>query len=213
MRMARSIAHAFAVVLIERVPRVAARASAPTWSTPGRPCRNVRRAASDRATSANARSCGRRCHRHAVEVYARPDSLILPRVAPVNSGNNASVELQARLHPTGRRVADNPWSSRRPTCDRAAVGVRVAHFTDTYLPRRDGVITSIRTLVDAQLRAQGHAPLTVVPRHPDQPTEQALLRLRAVPCGVADLRVSPWLLRGAAADGTLADARRHWRST
>ena len=57
MRIARSMAHAFAVVLIERVPRVAARASAPTWSTPGRPCRNARRAASDRTTSANALSC------------------------------------------------------------------------------------------------------------------------------------------------------------
>ena len=34
------MAQALAVVLIERVPRPAALASAPTWSTPGRPCRN-----------------------------------------------------------------------------------------------------------------------------------------------------------------------------
>jgi 1,2-diacylglycerol 3-alpha-glucosyltransferase len=27
--------------------------------------------------------------------------------------------------------------------------VRIVHFTDTYLPRRDGVITSVRTLVAA----------------------------------------------------------------
>src|SRR5204863_1031530 len=40
-----------AVVLIERVPSIAARCSAPTWSTPGRPCRNARSAASERATS------------------------------------------------------------------------------------------------------------------------------------------------------------------
>jgi glycosyltransferase involved in cell wall biosynthesis len=81
--------------------------------------------------------------------------------------------------------------------------VRVIHFSDTYLPRRDGVITSIRTLVDA-LTADGHRALTVVPRHPDQPTDQPLLRLRAVPCGPAGLRVSPWVLRGAAAVGSLA---------
>jgi glycosyltransferase involved in cell wall biosynthesis len=86
--------------------------------------------------------------------------------------------------------------------------VRVANFTDTYLPRRDGVITSLRTLV-AELRAQGHAALTVVPRHPDQCPDTDLLRLRAVPCGVADLRLSPWLLRGAAADRTLAAVAGH----
>src|SRR5437016_3580297 len=50
MRIARSIAHALAVVLIERVPSIAARATAPTSSTPGRPCRKVRNAASDRVT-------------------------------------------------------------------------------------------------------------------------------------------------------------------
>ncbi len=38
IEMAVSIAQALAVVLIERVARSAARASAPTWSTPGRPC-------------------------------------------------------------------------------------------------------------------------------------------------------------------------------
>jgi len=42
MVMARSMAYAFALVLIERVANVAARASAPTWSTPGKPCKNVR---------------------------------------------------------------------------------------------------------------------------------------------------------------------------
>jgi glycosyltransferase involved in cell wall biosynthesis len=82
--------------------------------------------------------------------------------------------------------------------------VRVAHFTDTYLPRRDGVITSIRTLVDAQTAA-GHGAITVVPRHPDQPADQALLQLPAVPLGVAGLRVSPGPLRGAACRGTIAE--------
>jgi glycosyltransferase involved in cell wall biosynthesis len=85
--------------------------------------------------------------------------------------------------------------------------VRVVHFTDTYLPRRDGVITSIRTLVEA-LASVGHDTLTVVPRHPDQPVDQPLLRLRAVPLGVAGLRVSPWPLRAAACLGTLAEVSR-----
>src|SRR4051794_35647579 len=49
--MAVSMAHALAVVLIERVPSCAARCSAPTWSTPGSPCRKVRNAESERVTS------------------------------------------------------------------------------------------------------------------------------------------------------------------
>ena len=46
IEIAVSIAHAFAVVLMLRVASAAARASAPTWSTPGRPCRNRRSEAS-----------------------------------------------------------------------------------------------------------------------------------------------------------------------
>lgn len=51
MRMARSSAHALADVLIERVASVAARISAPTWSTPGSPVTKRRRADSDEVTS------------------------------------------------------------------------------------------------------------------------------------------------------------------
>jgi glycosyltransferase involved in cell wall biosynthesis len=80
----------------------------------------------------------------------------------------------------------------------------VVHFTDTYLPRRDGVITSIRTLVEA-LGQAGHNTLTVVPRHPDQPDDHSLLRLRAVPLGLAGLRVSPWPLRDSLCHRTLAE--------
>ncbi|MFV2011481.1 MULTISPECIES: glycosyltransferase [unclassified Micromonospora] len=86
--------------------------------------------------------------------------------------------------------------------------MRAVHFTDTYLPRRDGVVTSLRTLAAASAAA-GHPGLIVVPRHPDQPTEADVLRLRALPCGVADLRLSPWLLRGAAATGTIAEIAAH----
>ena len=45
------MAYALAVVLIERVPSAAARASPPTWSTPGSPCRKRRREESDEVTS------------------------------------------------------------------------------------------------------------------------------------------------------------------
>src|SRR3954453_7264486 len=51
IEIAVSIAQALAVVLMDRVPSTAARASAPTWSTPGSPCRKARNAESDRATS------------------------------------------------------------------------------------------------------------------------------------------------------------------
>ncbi|MDR7280715.1 glycosyltransferase [Catenuloplanes atrovinosus] len=80
--------------------------------------------------------------------------------------------------------------------------MRVVHFSDTYLPRRDGVITSIRTLTSA-LAEQGHPGMTVVPRHPGQAVEDNLLTLRALPCGVANLRLSPWLLRETGASGVL----------
>src|ERR687894_1270423 len=49
---ARSRANCLAVVLIDRVARPAALASTPTWSTPGRPCRNRRSVAGEAAASA-----------------------------------------------------------------------------------------------------------------------------------------------------------------
>src|SRR5271169_309781 len=42
IEIAVSSAHCLAVVLIDRLASMAARASAPTWSTPGSPCRNSR---------------------------------------------------------------------------------------------------------------------------------------------------------------------------
>ena len=53
IEIAASIAHNLASVLIERVARLAALASAPTWSTPGKPWRNRRSDISERARSAN----------------------------------------------------------------------------------------------------------------------------------------------------------------
>jgi 1,2-diacylglycerol 3-alpha-glucosyltransferase len=66
---------------------------------------------------------------------------------------------------------------------------RVAHFTDTYLPRRDGVVTSLQTLCAA---LDAEATLTVVPHHGDQVVTPGLLQLRSLPCGVADLRLGGW---------------------
>ena len=54
MRTAASSAQALLVVLMLRVARPAARASAPTWSTPGRPCRNRRSVVSSRVASCRA---------------------------------------------------------------------------------------------------------------------------------------------------------------
>jgi hypothetical protein len=50
-----------AVVLIERVDSVATRASAPTWSTPGSPCKNRRKDESEATMSliSGLRSTGR----------------------------------------------------------------------------------------------------------------------------------------------------------
>jgi uracil phosphoribosyltransferase len=71
MRMARSIAQAFAVVLIDRVRNAAARACAPTWSTPGSPCRKARRVDSQRATSVNGSAS------HAVAARAVRDAVVV----------------------------------------------------------------------------------------------------------------------------------------
>lgn len=68
---------------------------------------------------------------------------------------------------------------------------RVAHFTDTYLPRRDGVVASLHTLLEA-LRTDGCAGLTVAPRHPDYPDHEDLMTVGSVPCGVANLRLATW---------------------
>jgi glycosyltransferase involved in cell wall biosynthesis len=69
--------------------------------------------------------------------------------------------------------------------------LRIAHFTDTYVPRRDGVVTSLQTLT-AAMSELGHSSLLVVPRHPDQPADEELLRLFSVPCGVAQFRLASW---------------------
>ena len=51
MLTAMSRAHSLEEALIDRVDSAAALASAPTWSTPGSPCRKRRRSVSERVTS------------------------------------------------------------------------------------------------------------------------------------------------------------------
>ncbi|SHN45427.1 glycosyltransferase [Cryptosporangium aurantiacum] len=70
--------------------------------------------------------------------------------------------------------------------------LRIAHFSDTFLPRRDGVITSIRTLAGA-LGSRGHESVLFAPGYPDAtPVGFPVVGLSSVPCGVADLRLATW---------------------
>lgn len=71
-------------------------------------------------------------------------------------------------------------------------GLRVAHFSDTFLPRRDGVVTSIRTLA-AALADRGHESVLFTPgRQPHPSVGFPVVGLPSVPCGVADLRLATW---------------------
>src|SRR6476620_2473933 len=100
--MAVSIAQALLVVLIERVPRDAARASQPTWSTPGRPCsQEVRAWFVRRDTPRTSRACAvRSC---AVRVV----------VLTVTTGVYPPVETRAR------RVRESVRESRCAAAARA----------------------------------------------------------------------------------------------
>lgn len=71
---------------------------------------------------------------------------------------------------------------------------RIAHFSDTYLPRRDGVIAALHTLQEALAR-QGCDSLTVVPQHPKLFDDPRLLPLNSIPVGVANLRLASWPMR------------------
>ena len=77
MRTAASSAQALLVVLMLRVASAAARASAPTWSTPGRPCRNRRSVVSSRVASCRAATSppnGLESAMLTASVYEQPES-------------------------------------------------------------------------------------------------------------------------------------------
>ena len=174
---------ALAVVLIDRVPSVAARASAPTWSTPGSPCRNVRRAASELPSRARSGSiAGRprrqpggrpRCHRHEPQSTLRPAWLILPRVHSQSSSNPTCVGNLA----IDRSSWDRAWCAGRQLHRHLPAPPRRGDHLDPDLGRRPGPA--------GPPVAHGRP----APSRPGRPP--GLLRLRAVPCGVAELRLSP----------------------
>lgn len=98
---------------------------------------------------------------------------------------------RARRTPSPSGTRPLPVREAPPMAEDASPVLRVAHFSDTYVPRRDGIVTAVQTLTAAMAEA-GHSSLTVVPRHPDQPDDPGLLRLASVPCGVAQFRLAAW---------------------
>ncbi|WP_405973284.1 glycosyltransferase [Streptomyces sp. NBC_00988] len=66
---------------------------------------------------------------------------------------------------------------------------RIAHFSDTYLPRRCGVLTSMGVLTGALAEA-GVKSLTVVPSHPELAERAGLFQLPSLPSGVVGLRLA-----------------------
>ncbi|MBA9002966.1 glycosyltransferase [Thermomonospora cellulosilytica] len=79
----------------------------------------------------------------------------------------------------------------------AGAPMRVAHFSDTFLPHRNGVVTSLRTLIP-ELHAAGHPGLLVAPGHRSQSPGEVGLALRSIPAGVAEMRLCPPRLRHVA---------------
>ncbi len=56
--------------------------------------------------------------------------------------------------------------------------LRIAVFTDVYLPQINGVVTSITNMVEG-LRELGHEVTIVAPKHPQQVQEAGVIRLRS----------------------------------
>src|SRR4029077_12844565 len=96
-----SSAHSWARRLIKRVARDAARSCAPTWSTPGRPCRICRSAASEPTTAVPAAPAP------VIPGLARPAAITT--AAPVTT--SAFMSLLSHSHALDDRV-DLPGSSR-----------------------------------------------------------------------------------------------------
>ncbi|WP_119726850.1 glycosyltransferase [Thermomonospora amylolytica] len=90
----------------------------------------------------------------------------------------------------------------------AGASMRVAHFSDTFLPRRDGIVTSLRTLIP-ELSAAGHPGLLVAPGRRRQSPEEVGLALPSIPAGVAEMRLCPPRLRHVAAIAAWSPALVH----
>src|SRR4051794_9518163 len=144
MRMAVSIAHAFDVVLIERVPRAAVRASAPTWSTPGSPCRNARKAASEAVTSVKGGS-GAAVGRAGSDSAVGSRTCVMPSIFPCGGsapdpcgsegvGRRRSADDAVLLEDPGRAVRDQVEQTADVALARLGLGDR----------RRDGVAEAVQ---------------------------------------------------------------------
>src|SRR4029453_3156676 len=97
IRIARSIAHCLAVVLIDRAESLAARSSAPTWSTLVSPCRNRRSGASEDVTWAG-RSDG------SVAVV-----VTLSRIEPAPASGSIARGWVVR---SAQEIGENDWVSQ-----------------------------------------------------------------------------------------------------
>jgi 1,2-diacylglycerol 3-alpha-glucosyltransferase len=71
-----------------------------------------------------------------------------------------------------------PLETRAKTVTLEHRPLRVAVFTDVYLPQINGVVTSVTNMVQG-LRELGHEVTIVAPKHPQQVPELGVIRLRS----------------------------------
>ncbi len=71
-----------------------------------------------------------------------------------------------------------PLEPRAKTFSLEQRPLRIAVFTDVYLPQINGVVTSVTNMVEG-LRELGHEVTIVAPKHPQQVPEAGVIRLRS----------------------------------
>src|SRR6202042_2977146 len=150
IRIEASSAHSLASRLMDLVARLAARASAPTWSTPGSPCSTCRSAASEVATSVSQ-------GRSAMAGGAWP----VPTALPGCPQHGIARGLRDREAGLEHRVDDvQPLVERRE---------RALHRVDGQ-PLDVGPAVAERVGQGGELRRQGHPahqPVVGIDRHPE----------------------------------------------
>src|SRR3954447_12691123 len=118
--MAVSIAQAFAVVLIERVPSTAVRASAPTWSTPGRPWRKARNAESERVTSSYGGS-GPEIGRAYVDGASGSSTWVMPNILLCPTSDLDAAHSPASTSRRDRGIVSLTWGLRSQGASTCAI--------------------------------------------------------------------------------------------
>jgi 1,2-diacylglycerol 3-alpha-glucosyltransferase len=71
-----------------------------------------------------------------------------------------------------------PLETRAKSTTLETRALRIAVFTDVYLPQINGVVTSVTNMVQG-LRELGHEVTIVAPKHPQQVPELGVIRLRS----------------------------------